>query len=52
MNRCQVIVHKRFVRLDGPVIETITSELGIEGSEVCRLSHPVGFAKLRNGPYR
>jgi len=40
-------VHKRFVRLDGPVIETITGELGIEQSEVCRLSHPADFARLQ-----
>jgi AraC-like DNA-binding protein len=40
-------VHKRFVRLDGPIIETITGELGIERCEVCRLSHPADFAKLQ-----
>jgi AraC-like DNA-binding protein len=39
-------VHKRFVRLDGPIIETITGELGIEQLDVCRLSHPHEFAAL------
>ena len=40
-------VHKRFVRLDGPIIETITGELGIEQLDVCRLSHPHEFAVLQ-----
>lgn len=40
-------VHKRFIRLDGPIIETITGELGIEQFDVCRLSHPHRFATLQ-----
>jgi AraC-like DNA-binding protein len=40
-------VHKRFVRLDGPIIETITGELGIEQIDMCRLSHPADFAALQ-----
>jgi AraC-like DNA-binding protein len=40
-------VHKRFVRFDGPIIETITGELGIERCDVCRLSHPRDFASLQ-----
>ncbi len=40
-------VHKRFVRLDGPIIETITGELGIEQVDICRLSRPAEFARLQ-----
>lgn len=40
-------VHKRFVRIDGPIIESITGELGIEQIDMCRLSHPAGFAALQ-----
>jgi AraC-like DNA-binding protein len=40
-------VHKRFIRLDGPIIETIIGELGIEQLDVCRLSHPSEFAALQ-----
>jgi AraC-like DNA-binding protein len=40
-------VHKRFIRLDGPIIETVTGELGIEQLDVCRLSHPHEFAALQ-----
>jgi AraC-like DNA-binding protein len=40
-------VHKRFVCLEGPIIETITGELGIEKCDACRLSHPAGFADLQ-----
>jgi AraC-like DNA-binding protein len=40
-------VHKRFIRLDGPIIETIMGELGIEQLDVCRLSHPARFATLQ-----
>jgi AraC-like DNA-binding protein len=40
-------VHKRFIRLDGPIIETIIGELGFEQLDVCRLSHPREFAALQ-----
>ena len=40
-------VHKRFIRLDGPIIETITGELDIDEIDVCRLSHPHQFAALQ-----
>ena len=40
-------VHKRFVRLDGPIIETITGELGIDKIDMCRLSHPANFSALQ-----
>ena len=40
-------VHKRFIRLDGPIIETVVGELGIEQADVCRLSHPREFAALQ-----
>ncbi len=40
-------VHKRFICVDGSIIETITGELGIEKCDVCRLSHPAGFAALQ-----
>jgi AraC-like DNA-binding protein len=40
-------VHKRFIRLDGPIIETVIGELGIEQIDVCRLSHPCRFAVLQ-----
>jgi AraC-like DNA-binding protein len=40
-------VHKRFVRLDGPIIEAITGELGLDRYDVCRLAHPEAFAVLQ-----
>jgi AraC-like DNA-binding protein len=39
--------HKRFVRLDGTIIETIIGELGIEQTDVCHLTRPVDFAALQ-----
>jgi AraC-like DNA-binding protein len=40
-------VRKRFIRLDGPIIETITGELDIDEIDVCCLSHPHKFASLQ-----
>lgn len=40
-------VHKRFIRLDGPIIETVIGELGIEQCEMCRLSCPEDFISLQ-----
>ncbi|MBN1129640.1 MAG: helix-turn-helix transcriptional regulator [Chitinispirillaceae bacterium] len=40
-------VHKRFIRLDGPIVETIAGELGIDQIDVCPLSHPQRFATLQ-----
>lgn len=40
-------VHKRFVRLDGPIIEAVTGELGLDRYDVCQLSHPAGFAAIQ-----
>jgi len=40
-------VHKRFVRLDGPVIESLIGELGIDQYDKCNLSHPADFALLQ-----
>ncbi len=39
-------VHKRFIRLDGPIIETVTGELNIDEIDICRLAHPQQFARL------
>jgi AraC-like DNA-binding protein len=40
-------VHKRFVRLDGTVIETLIGELGIDQYDKCELTHPAAFAALQ-----
>jgi AraC-like DNA-binding protein len=40
-------VHKRFVRLEGPIIEAIIGELGLDRYDVCRLLHPAGFIALQ-----
>jgi AraC-like DNA-binding protein len=40
-------VHKRFIRLDGTIIETLAGELGIDQLDVCCLSHPLEFAALQ-----
>jgi AraC-like DNA-binding protein/quercetin dioxygenase-like cupin family protein len=40
-------VHKRFIRLDGPIIEALTGELGIDKLDTCKLSHPLDFAVLQ-----
>ena len=39
-------VHKRFIRLDGPIIESITGELRLDELDVCSLMHPHQFAEL------
>lgn len=39
-------VHKRFIRLDGPLLDAIIGELGLEQCDVCSLSHPAAFTAL------
>jgi AraC-like DNA-binding protein len=40
-------LHKRFMRLDGPLIDTLIGELGLENLDVCTLAHPAGFSSLQ-----
>jgi len=40
-------VHKRFIRLDGPIIEAVIGELGLDRYDVCRLLHPARFIALQ-----